>query len=350
MTENLTRAYQKIFAKNAGAQGKTVFGSTAQGNTQYTTDISAMQSEAYENGFADAVVSKKAPVLQDFNTIENITTTQLAYLFQKGIPEWNSETTYFKGNIVLNIESDIPVLYYSLIDNNLNNQVSNTESWKKVPLDINIDSKANTNLNNLNTILISIATDLNAITTPGNYEFQPAIHTNTPFPVGIQTSFGMFVNVNPSNNNILQYVWSYGNDFFYRSYSSTTATWTAWMQVANTNLNNLSAVGKETIDYIAGPSNRNLQLSLQAPNTKYTAPGNGWVYFYCAYQSGDNVFVDGYNFNNGLGFHHFFSSNKSNDVCRGFIPCKKGDPFIISYYNDTIKNVDFRFIYAEGSY
>lgn len=149
MTENLTRTYQKIFAKNAGAQGKTVFGSTAQGNTQYTTDISAMQSEAYENGFADAVVSKKAPVMQDFNTVENITTTQLAYLFQKGIPEWNSETTYFKGNIVLNIESDIPVLYYSLIDNNLNNQVSDTESWKKVSLDINIDNKANISLDNL---------------------------------------------------------------------------------------------------------------------------------------------------------------------------------------------------------
>lgn len=147
MTENLTRAYQKIFAKNAGAQGKTVFGSTAQGNTQYTTDISAMQSEAYENGFADAVVSKKAPVLQDFNTVENITTRQLAYLFQKGIPEWNSETTYFKGNIVLNIESDIPVLYYSLIDNNLNNQISNTESWKKISFDI--DSKANISLDNL---------------------------------------------------------------------------------------------------------------------------------------------------------------------------------------------------------
>lgn len=149
MTENLTRAYQKIFAKNAGAQGKTVFGSTAQGNTQYTTDISAMQSEAYENGFADAVVSKKAPVLQDFNTVENITTRQLAYLFQKGIPEWNSETSYFKGNIVLNIESDIPVLYYSLIDNNLNNQVSDTESWKKVLLDINIANKANISLDNL---------------------------------------------------------------------------------------------------------------------------------------------------------------------------------------------------------
>ena len=183
MTENLTRKYQKIFAKNAGAQGKTVFGSTAQGNTQYSTDIDTMQSDAYENGFADAVVSKKAPVLQDFNTVENITTRQLAYLFQKGIPEWNGETTYFKGNIILNIENNIPVLYYSLIDNNLNNQVSDTESWKEITLDIDIENKANTSLDNLNAtgqaVIDSKAnTDLNNVASNIDYIIERGFNEN----------------------------------------------------------------------------------------------------------------------------------------------------------------------------
>ncbi len=39
MTENLPRKLQKIFAKNAGAQRTTIYGSTAAGNTQYTTEI-----------------------------------------------------------------------------------------------------------------------------------------------------------------------------------------------------------------------------------------------------------------------------------------------------------------------
>lgn len=129
--------------------------------------------------------------------------------------------------------------------------------------------------------------------------------------------------------------------------------WSAWATglngKANTDLNNLSAIGKETLDYIASPSNRILQLSLKASGTTYTATGNGWVYFFCKYQSGDSVFASGFNTNNSLGFHHFFNSNNSQDACRGSISCKKGDTFIISY-NNTIKNVDFKFVYAEGSY
>lgn len=212
-----------------------------------------------------------------------------------------------------------------------------------------IQTKANTNLSNLNTILISIATDLNTITTPGNYEFQPAIHTNTPFPAGAQTAFGMFVNINPNNGTILQYVWSYGNDFFYRTYLVATTTWTAWAQVANTNLNNLSAAGKETLDYIAGPSNRFLQLSLEASGTTYTAPSNGWVYLFCEYQSGNAAYVQGFNVLSSLGFYHYFHSNDANIKCRNSIPCKKGDTYMI-LYNCGLKNIDFKFVYAEGSY
>lgn len=347
MTENLTRKYQKIFAQNAGAQGKTVFGSTAQGNTQYTTDIDTMQSEAYENGFSDAVVSKKAPVLQDFNTVENITTRQLAYLFQKGIPEWNNETTYFKGNVVLNIENNIPFLYYSLIDNNLSNQLSNVETWKKIPLDINIDNKANTNLNNINTILISIATDLNTITTPGNYEFQLAIHTNTPFLAGAQTAFGMFVNVNPINNTVSQYVWSYGNEFYYRTYLGATTTWSAWAQVANTNLNNLSAVGKETISNLGMPFGtlevgKYIDYTLTENFQQIEAPADGWFYFngvsigneLC--NIGMNVVGDVYSVHN--------QTNYQNQALRLILPVKKGTKVAFEFTNIVVAAC--RFLYT----
>lgn len=135
MTENLPRRHQKIFAKNAGAQGTTVYGSTAAGNTQYATDIGMLQSDAWETGLEAGVITDKAPVLQDDNTVKKVVTQQLAYLFQKGIPEWEAQTTYFKGNLCMSIIDNIPNLYYSLIDNNINNDPTNSSnSWSKLQL------------------------------------------------------------------------------------------------------------------------------------------------------------------------------------------------------------------------
>mgnify|MGYP004479513267 CR=1 FL=1 len=85
-------------------------------------------------GLEAGVVIDEATILQDDNSVKRVVTQQLAYLFQKGIPEWESQTTYFKGNLCMSIIDDIPNLYYSLIDNNIGNEVTDSSNWQNLGL------------------------------------------------------------------------------------------------------------------------------------------------------------------------------------------------------------------------
>lgn len=98
----LNRKYQKIFAKNAQSTDLGVVGSKNAGNPQYSTDIETLQSLTnWETGLRAQVSNSDAPYLQDQNSILYVITSQLAYLFQAGIAEWNSQTEYFANRSVV---------------------------------------------------------------------------------------------------------------------------------------------------------------------------------------------------------------------------------------------------------
>lgn len=98
----LDRKYQKIFAKNAQSTDLGIVGSKNAGNPQYNTDIETLQSLTnWETGLRAQVSNSDAPYLQDQNSILYVITSQLAYLFQAGIAEWNSQTEYFSGKSVV---------------------------------------------------------------------------------------------------------------------------------------------------------------------------------------------------------------------------------------------------------
>lgn len=98
----LNRKYQKIFAKNAQSTDLGVVGSKNAGTPQYSTDIETLQSLTnWETGLRAQVSNSDAPSLQDQNSILYVITSQLAYLFQSGIAEWNSQTEYFSGRSVV---------------------------------------------------------------------------------------------------------------------------------------------------------------------------------------------------------------------------------------------------------
>lgn len=87
-----------------------------------------MGSSAYGQGFSDAILNDKAPYLEETNALLYAITTQLAYLFQKGVPEWDAMTTYYTSSFV---QYD-GVLYQSVIDNNLNlTPSSNPSAWQQ---------------------------------------------------------------------------------------------------------------------------------------------------------------------------------------------------------------------------
>ena len=123
----ITRKTQKVFASSASSDQITAFGTAKTSNPTYTTDVDAIQTATYEQGWTPSLMSDLAPYLQDSNALWYATTKQLAYLFQEGIAEWDSGTEYGLGSWVKYNKS----IYESTANNNINHQVSDTNYWQK---------------------------------------------------------------------------------------------------------------------------------------------------------------------------------------------------------------------------
>lgn len=124
----LNRFAQKIFGSGAGPNQIGVFGSLFAGSAATTTDPKVAQSLSnWLTGWFGAAIGGNAPAIEDMNAPFFNITYQLAYMLQMGIAEWDSETTYYKGSFV---NDALGNLYYSLIDDNLNNLLTDTSSWK----------------------------------------------------------------------------------------------------------------------------------------------------------------------------------------------------------------------------
>ena len=123
----LPRKTQKIFCSKPTSENQTsVFGTMKTADKQYSTDVGTLQSNAaYEQGWKSATIASYKPFMEDFNTLNYINTSQLAYLFQQGIPEWDESTAYYK-NSFCSYNGD---LWKSLIDDNLNNTPLEGEAW-----------------------------------------------------------------------------------------------------------------------------------------------------------------------------------------------------------------------------
>jgi len=123
----IPRKAQKIFAADAANNG--VFGSAADNTKVLSDDLDVIQSKAaYELGWLEAVLGiKKFPALEEFQALHYMTTTQISYLFQEGIPEYNAATTYYQKSIVR--ETGTYQLYGSITDDNVGNALSDTDEW-----------------------------------------------------------------------------------------------------------------------------------------------------------------------------------------------------------------------------
>ncbi len=93
----LTRKLKKIFSSNSPSD-IGVWGSI---NATTSTDPDVLQGTGYETGVSSAEVSgKKMLPRKDFNGLKYETDYHLAYLYQSGVPEYNTNTTYYMGDIV----------------------------------------------------------------------------------------------------------------------------------------------------------------------------------------------------------------------------------------------------------
>ena len=111
----------EAFASDALAGERTIFGSTASGDT-LTENINA----SYKRGWGVVGVNEN-PTKQDFNALNYVNSQLAAYLHQVGVAEWDNEQEYHTGSIC-NISG---ILYRSLTDTNIgNNPVGAPFKWQ----------------------------------------------------------------------------------------------------------------------------------------------------------------------------------------------------------------------------
>ena len=91
------------------------------------------------------------------------------------------------------------------------------------------------------------------------------------------------------------------------------------------------------------PSNKYVDLTLQASGTKYTAPANGWFVLSKISTGMQDIVID-------LNETRWSVVNSPANgwTCAAFVPCKKNDIVTITYSVKGATN-SFRFFYDEGA-
>ena len=117
----IIRATQKIFAQNATTSQLTTFGTAKATTPNNSRNLADIQNANFLSGWASALEADKAPFEEDTNGLCYAITSQLAYLFQQGTPEWDSGTTYYKNSLCTVVQDDVLVVKRSLTDNNIGN-------------------------------------------------------------------------------------------------------------------------------------------------------------------------------------------------------------------------------------
>lgn len=125
---NLQRYTQKIFGSASTELGQ--FGSAIDNTKVISSNVETLQAlQAYLDGWSKAIITNKNyPTWQEMDGVLYGITYQQAYLFQNGIPEYDDGTEYKQTSIVK--ESGTYKLYGSLINNNTNNPLTDTNSWQ----------------------------------------------------------------------------------------------------------------------------------------------------------------------------------------------------------------------------
>ncbi len=127
------RQTQFVFGSSAGNRSLTAFGTAKTDSPEYTTDIQAIQNSNYLQGWSSAILADRAPYEEDTNGLLYMITSQLAYLLQSGIPEYDSATEYYMSNTVAAPDGS-GNWYKSLTDNNIGNALTDTDNWQLINL------------------------------------------------------------------------------------------------------------------------------------------------------------------------------------------------------------------------
>lgn len=130
----IPRATQVVFG-STGNVGTDGFGAAANGNigteVASSSDVPTIQtgtSGAWAAGWLAATLgASKFPALEDMNAVFYVLTTQLAYLFERGMAEYDAGTTYNIGDICKGVGTSN--IYKSIADSNTGQSLGNASYW-----------------------------------------------------------------------------------------------------------------------------------------------------------------------------------------------------------------------------
>lgn len=126
----IPRVKQEIFGQQAGSRQITAFGTAKTDNPVFTTDVAQIQNNNFLQGWLSALLPDKAPWEEDMNALFYAITSQLAYLFQEGFPEYDSNTEYNIGSLVKSVDNQGNItIYKSLVNANAGNPLTNDNYW-----------------------------------------------------------------------------------------------------------------------------------------------------------------------------------------------------------------------------
>ena len=208
----------KAFASEATGTERTIFGDTAQSDT-----LDANITMDLLRGWGVIGVASN-PTKQHFNGLAFTLGQLIAYLHQRGVPEWNSAQEYYQGSVVTTL-----VGIYRLKSGGVGSSDPDTDggiNWELIPTQAKVDAKAaisgqafsgnisapnlsgtNTGdqtkadidalnidagtLDSLNSTefvrssasngILSSSDDLDSITIPGHYGWNADVPVNAPF-------------------------------------------------------------------------------------------------------------------------------------------------------------------------
>ena len=128
----LSRIRQKIFGSTASTSEMGKIGSDNAGSPTTTKDLTLIQSLAqYDSGLFSLTSSAgQPPRIQDINALYYLITSQIAYLMQNGISEWDPDTEYFAGISFTTVNG---VMYQSLTGTNVSPNDPALNSFTNVP-------------------------------------------------------------------------------------------------------------------------------------------------------------------------------------------------------------------------
>ena len=121
----ITRKHQNIFA--AMAPYIAQWGSMAASSKASSTDVETIQAlAAWAAGFDGALNADGVLAIEDLDAFFYVITSQLAYLLQTGIPEWNSVIEYYTGGYVNNGNDSI---FMGASDTNSDDALTDGTKW-----------------------------------------------------------------------------------------------------------------------------------------------------------------------------------------------------------------------------